>query len=250
MNDLDDIIDELLWATSLTESSASAVDEILHSLRKLQDTPAAEVPSEIRDVLGEIQALAEEARSDPSRRSALVALLKESFEAIEELPQRAELDEDLLAIFLGTASEGLGELEQCLLAIESGEDDDSLECAQRAIHTIKGECGVLSLHVAQELWHDAESSLQAAEDAGDPVPVDALMSAIDWYRDYLARLSDDPLCSPPDSSPVVAALSGSVGAPTEPAVESDARVSFSEELLSDETVPEFIVEGPGAPRGL
>ncbi len=257
MQDISHIIDELSWAVSSETPDEAALATILQALKQLATFPSGDLPPELEAALAEVTILAGEAEEDPARSNALVALLRGTLEGSSAAPVApTDSEEELLSVFLSASGEALGDLERLLLAMEEADDDDALEEVKRSIHTLKGECGILSLHVAQDLWHDAESMIDSALDAGVTVPVDPLMGALDWHRGYLELLTQDPEASPPETASVLAPLiaweqgeplapadQGASDASSSAAVdETDTLVVFSDQLLKDETVPEFITE--------
>lgn len=67
-------------------------------------------------------------------------------------------DLELISAWVVNCEGTLSELERLLLAIEKRPSDGEVLAADCAgLHTLKGECGVLSLHAVQHLCHEAES---------------------------------------------------------------------------------------------
>ena len=78
------------------------------------------------------------------------------------------VDAELLEAWLSTCADTLAEIEGDALDIESSpESAAAIDEIRRGIHTLKGECGVLSLGVAQRLLHEAESLIDQSTQA-DP----------------------------------------------------------------------------------
>ncbi|MFM7132746.1 MAG: chemotaxis protein CheA, partial [Planctomycetota bacterium] len=117
-----------------------------------------------------------------------------------ELPPREAADPELLAAWVAGCDSSIPELEH--LAVTAERDGFAGETAaeiRRRIHTLKGECGVLSLSEAQSLCHELESSIDAA---GADFPADAVLALCDWMRSLTRCLSTDPNAAEPDGSPV------------------------------------------------
>jgi len=117
-----------------------------------------------------------------------------------ELPPREAADPELLGAWIAGCDSLIPELEH--LAVTAERDGFTGETAaeiRRRIHTLKGECGVLSLSEAQSLCHELESSIDAA---GPDFPADAVLALCDWMRSLTQCLSADPNAAEPDGSPV------------------------------------------------
>ncbi len=109
------------------------------------------------------------------------------------VPVDIEIDEELLSAWVSSCEDTLAELEANVVEIDTAEDPAELIGAiRRGVHTIKGECGVLSLHTAQKVCHEAESAIDVCIDNNEPFPVDPVLALLDWVKDYVARLSQDP----------------------------------------------------------
>ncbi|QDV04518.1 Chemotaxis protein CheA [Planctomycetes bacterium Poly30] len=279
-------LDALVWAAAVnTTVDAKEAAEIQDHARSLVESGDASVPEQLRSRLDELVDCATrvadgDAKASKVLRALLRTLMVGDEEDSEEQPASASVeedaDEDLMALFLSAASEALLEIETAVLALESPEDDEIVDEAtaalKRDIHTLKGECGVLSLHTAQAVWHEAETLIDVALTAGRNIPVDPLMAALDWHREHLALLSEDGSSRPPAHEHVLEKLSAAQAedhpapapasqqkpasveeaAPTpseskelppeEAPEENGTLVTFSDDLLGDETVPEFVTE--------
>jgi two-component system chemotaxis sensor kinase CheA len=128
-------------------------------------------------------------------------------------PKGAGADDELITAWIGSCEGMLSDLEAQLLALErSPNNAEVIGDIRRAIHTLKGECGVLSLHAVQRLCHEAESLIDARVSAGQPVPIDPFLKLLDWMKAYVARLSSDRVAAPTDDAPIMAALLAAQGA--------------------------------------
>jgi len=100
------------------------------------------------------------------------------------------IDSELLLSWVTECGHTLAELESQVVAVDSsGNTPEVLAEIRRRLHTFKGECGVLSLHAAQKLCHEAESCIDRCIADGQPLPIDAILGLIDWMRGYVADLA-------------------------------------------------------------
>jgi len=126
------------------------------------------------------------------------------------------VDEELLTAWIESCREGLGEVEACAVQIESAEDPaEQIAEIRRRVHTIKGECGVLSLHQAQDLCHKGESLIDEclSNPSDGRFPVDAILALVDWIKDYTTALESDPRATPPPHRDLAIALGGTSSEP-------------------------------------
>jgi len=114
------------------------------------------------------------------------------------------IDSELLASWVTECGHTLAELETQVMAAASENTPEVLGEIRRRLHTFKGECGVLSLHAAQKLCHEAESCIDRCIADGQALPVDAILSLVDWMRAYVASLSQNARAPVPDQSAVLA----------------------------------------------
>jgi len=114
------------------------------------------------------------------------------------------IDSDLLLSWVTECGHTLAELETQVMAAASANTPEVLGEIRRRLHTFKGECGVLSLHAAQKLCHEAESCIDRCIADGEALPVDAILALVDWMRGYVAALSENPRAPVPDQSEVLA----------------------------------------------
>ncbi len=105
--------------------------------------------------------------------------------------------EELITSWITSCEGTLSDLEGHLLALERApKDQHAIAEIRRAVHTLKGECGVLSLHAAQQLCHEAESMIDSRLEAGQAVPIDPVLALIDWFKAFVAQLSLDRTARP------------------------------------------------------
>ena len=105
-----------------------------------------------------------------------------------------EMDQELLAEFLTESNEGLGDIEQRLLSLESNpEDAETINGIFRAIHTVKGTCGFLGLARLEGLSHATENLLGKIRSEKFHVDTDLislLLEAIDAIKTIIAAIEE------------------------------------------------------------
>ena len=90
----------------------------------------------------------------------------------------SDIDQEILSEFVDSTMSSLEQLEEAILAFESGQiQDDFVTTARRILHNIKGEAGIMDISEICNICHHAESMLY---DDGKAVPVDMLLSVKDW----------------------------------------------------------------------
>lgn len=172
------------------------------------------------------------------------------------------IDEELLGAWLTTCTGLLNDVEATALALEAGKaDEEPLAELRRHIHTLKGECQVLSLREAQRMCHETESLIEASLESGLPFPAEAVLALVDWMKAYVTGLEQDPACDPPPTDGLIERLrdggpawggdgraEGGSGAGSGPSPAEEAagagngeRVVFSVES-GDENLTDFICE--------
>jgi len=106
-----------------------------------------------------------------------------------------EMDQELLAEFLTESNEGLGDIEQRLLSLETNPDDEeTINGIFRAIHTVKGTCGFLGLGRLESLSHATESLLGKIRSEKFQVDTDLislLLEAIDAIKTIIAAIEEN-----------------------------------------------------------
>lgn len=197
---------------------------------------------------------------------------------VESVPTPASkaesgIDRDLLDSWISGCGDLLEELEAQAIGLESEPSDEALAEVRRGIHTLKGECGVLSLGVAQKICHEAESLIDDCAAKGAAFPASQILSVLDWIKGYTRLLAQDPTVAPPAHEDVLAAIASAFGAaspkitkttpkasdekpsrdaPGEkvvpepadsaPASDPDALVQFPANLTRDENLGDFLTE--------
>lgn len=184
------------------------------------------------------------------------------------------IDQDLLDSWISGCGDLIEELEALAISLETEHSDDSLAEVRRGVHTLKGECGVLSLSVAQKVCHEAETLIDECASRGEAFPVNEVLAVLDWIKGYTKALASNPAAEPTEYEAVLGALSSKLtsfsggAAPAEssatdqpnrdapgeqvvpepadtapkPAGDPDALVQFPESLERDENLTDFLTE--------
>lgn len=96
----------------------------------------------------------------------------------------------LLKSFVSETGEGLAQMEEALLELESHPDDAELvNTVFRVVHTFKGNAGIFELRHAQEFAHALEDLLdkiRARELSFSPDIADVLLASMDVLREFTA----------------------------------------------------------------
>jgi len=157
------------------------------------------------------------------------------------------IDQDLLDSWISGCGDILEELEALTIGLESEANDEALAEVRRGIHTLKGECGVLSLGVAQKVCHEAETLIDECTNSGAAFPANEILAVLDWIKSYTKVLSTNPAAEPPAYTAVLGALtqklsslSGNAPTTTEP-VADDAP---NRDAPGEQVVPEPADETP------
>ena len=107
--------------------------------------------------------------------------VKEDGEGQPEAPSGFSLpshvDESIFSDFLARQGSALEEMEEKILALERGGDEEALGALRRLLHTMKGEAALLGLADVERLCHTAEDALN--ENGFDSV-ADRLLEMKDW----------------------------------------------------------------------
>jgi two-component system chemotaxis sensor kinase CheA len=118
--------------------------------------------------------------------------------------------DDLLKDFIIESSEFITGIDQSMVALEKNPSDkDGLNQIFRAIHSIKGACGVFGLARMEKVAHAAEDVLSKMRDGSlpvAPVTVGAVLRAIDIIKDILSGLEIENKEPEGDDSPTLASL--------------------------------------------
>ncbi len=123
----------------------------------------------------------------------------------EDAPRREPTDPELLMAWVSACEASIPEIEHLAVKAETdGFEGETAADIRRRIHTLKGECGVLSLSVAQTLCHEVESAVDSTD---HPFPIDTVLALCDWMRTLTAALAQDPCSAEPDPTPVLDTMS-------------------------------------------
>mgnify|MGYP003571169161 CR=1 FL=1 len=136
-----------------------------------------------------------------------------------------EVDPELFSAWVSSSEDTLNEIEAQVLALVSKENGaDAVDEIRRRIHTIKGECGVVSAHSMQALFHEAESAIDRASEAGERFPTDEILELVDWSRRQLERATPESPSNDEGHDALLARLRecGAGGASTKAAPQTDA----------------------------
>ena len=259
----DQHLDALIWLLAGEGDFASQDLETINTrLRALLEVGAdPSVEASASSALVEYDRLQAGTGSHGALRTALRKLVGDPSKDAQG-PETEEADADLMGMFLSSCAENLDSIEHILLSAESGAlEADSLDELKRLLHTFKGECGVLSLGIAQRVCHEAESLIESVIASGAELPKDPLFEVLDWCRTYVESLGQDQGASPPDSHPLIDKLihacdpaadeAGPAQAPAEAVASAPAPepqeldptpIQFPEAITQDETLPEFLAE--------
>ena len=188
---------DLSIVTECLEHAAGLIEEIVH--REAEDGAAA-LDMVRRGIEYAQQAVAADQEGRP-----LGEIGPSPYSGESRVPRPGEgIDSELLASWVTECGHTLAELETQVMAAASENTPEVLAEIRRRLHTFKGECGVLSLHAAQKLCHEAESCIDRCIAEGQALPVDAILSLVDWMRGYVAALSQNARAPVPDQSAVLA----------------------------------------------
>ena len=205
-------IDAASKAANLTDASdlpglvalGSLLEEVAGEARREQ---ATEVESWSKDAAQLTERLVLRQVDDVERAfAALMSAIGACESACERLeaPPHEPADPELLAAWVASTEAMLPEIEHLAVRAErEGFAGDIAAEIRRRIHTLKGECGVLSLSEAQSICHELESRLDAAN--GD-APTDAVLATCDWMRALTQSLARDPASPEPDPTAVRRAI--------------------------------------------
>lgn len=161
------------------EKAADLVEELQHCMRGTQELSAAKVP-----------AAPESVKTEPAP-----VLDRPCTEATNSAGTLSEIaSPDMIDIFVQDAEDLLENAEQALIKLSQAPDDPSepVQEGLRAIHTFKGNSGLLGLTHFEQLSHRMETIMQAVRDGeldiSDNV-IRVLLSIIDLFRKSTGTLS-------------------------------------------------------------
>ncbi len=124
-------------------------------------------------------------------------------------PLREPADPELLMAWVASCESMLPEIEHLAVRAETtGFVGETAAEIRRRIHTLKGECGVLSLSEAQSICHDLETLL----DSTSTFPAEAVLAVCDWMKSLANALANDQCAHEPDSRSVRASLNPTAAA--------------------------------------
>jgi chemosensory pili system protein ChpA (sensor histidine kinase/response regulator) len=110
--------------------------------------------------------------------------------AVEELPQDAEVGQEILEFFVPEAEEHLQVVTECLLSLEANPNVEDIHKLFRAIHTLKGAAAQVGLHRIAHVAHHVEDLIGRLRD-GVLRPsagiVDICLEAVDTLKKFLYR---------------------------------------------------------------
>lgn len=160
----------------------------------------------------------------------------------------AELAE-LRPVFVTEAEQYLADLEETLVALEGGADEQrDLSSAMRAMHTLKGSAGMLGLEAISDVGHAGED-LFAALQEGEAVlcaeVVSSLLAATDAIRSMVAVVEGGGWPEPGGHAELLAELAGHRGGTPPRAPEAGAEVSRGEEGRGRAEAGGSAPDGPG-----
>jgi two-component system chemotaxis sensor kinase CheA len=127
-----------------------------------------------------------------------------------EATNNQDIDHELLEAWISGCADILDELESLTIGLESEFNVESLDEVRRGIHTLKGECGVLSLSVAQKICHEAETLIDETTTHSHEFPANEILAVIDWLKGYIQLLETNPSAQAPNYDAVTAMLTKTV----------------------------------------
>jgi two-component system chemotaxis sensor kinase CheA len=158
---------------------------------------------------------------------------------------------EIVESFVVETHEIFEELDNDLLQLEHHADDQArIDQVFRAVHTVKGTSGFLSLEQLSTLAHhfeDVLNRLRRAEIVFRPAMMDVMFSAFDLMKVLLQQVIDQQL-EPIDLDPVIAALKAIAEQKADPEAASTADVSTDEVAdvpVDKDPAPEAEAEVPG-----
>ncbi len=89
----------------------------------------------------------------------------------------AHVDESIFCEFINQQGEVLEEMEELVLELEKGDNEEKFGCLKRLLHTLKGESALLGLNDIEHICHSTEDILTSKAPAE---AVDILLNVKDW----------------------------------------------------------------------
>jgi two-component system chemotaxis sensor kinase CheA len=187
-------------AAELGKDQAGEGATLVRSIAALAGSIVAGKAADPGAALGEIGTLVDRLQTALTRAG-------EAPDAGAESAGESDENTELIGTWVSDCEGMLAELEGRLLALERAPaDSEVLADIRRMMHTLKGECGVLSLSAPQALCHEAESLIDARLGQSLVVPIDPLLELLDWLNSYVKRLAADQRAKPADHQPLLARL--------------------------------------------
>ncbi|MHC4974974.1 MAG: Hpt domain-containing protein [Planctomycetota bacterium] len=252
-------------AATTLEQAADMVEQVV--LREIEDVQnALEFISDSVEYLGKVlETLDSDQPADdlPAPTPGSDGICTQTAPSGDVSGERYELDPELVGAWVAECEHTLPELESIILTLEDTQGDpDVLDDVRRRVHTIKGECGIISLDTASRICHEAESAIDRCLDQNRPFPVDELLELMDWLKRYVHLFADDPSTQhePPAYDALLASFESFAihdPTPTAPEVQGEAisdvleydepedanePIAFGDIVQFDETLSEFVVE--------
>jgi len=208
-------IQEQLGTLSGTVSAMPGVDELCVDCQKMIDSIVLRETDDADVVMSNIRSTIE----------ALQDLVDREPDEEGSISTASGVDPELVDAWVVATLDNLGDLEAVLLHAENdGVTPDMLGDVRRRVHTLKGECGVLSLHDAARVCHDVESRIDRALDSDEPFPIDLVFAFGDWLKSYVQLIAES-IDAPPPPVPDFDSLDNS--APSSATVETSTNTDSS-----------------------
>ncbi len=148
--------------------------------------------------------------------------------------------DELLTEFLAETAEGLAALDASLLKLERAPGDGAtLAVVFRAVHTIKGTCGFLSLPRLETVAHAAEDLLCALRDGvrqATPELITTVFAAVDRMKTIVTAIAVDGAEAHGDDTPLLATLRAALTSPDamDTAAEPDPPPPVADDTTGDD----------------
>ncbi|MFY9688381.1 MAG: Hpt domain-containing protein, partial [Candidatus Acidiferrales bacterium] len=108
----------------------------------------------------------------------------------QNLPEDAEVPDEVLEFFIPEAEEHLQAVTECLLALEGNPNADDIHRLFRSIHTVKGSAAQVGLHRLSAVAHRVEDLIGHLRDGAlqpSAEIVDLCLQSVDVLRKFLNR---------------------------------------------------------------
>lgn len=228
-----------------TIAVARGAVDLLEKLVLRDITSSEEALAKIHEAIDYMQAMVDAATSGSGLAVPTPSLL-----GGDDTADARGRDLELLESWIASATETVNAIERDVLELTQGHSQSPVEEVlgeiRRRIHTLKGECGVLSAHEAQALCHEAESAIDRLPNVDSGFPTDEILGLLDWMRAYIEALSVNPSSPAPESAPLLNRLQ-LVGGGTPPTSEPPAGDSTMPATPIDTTVAPSVATDGTAP---